>query len=242
MFHTKQNQANRLTELTNRAVRSFWIDGLWDLAFAIVFFLIGLWGAFYVSYVAFQSSTWPAFQDMGKNVVWLGLLVLIIVLMLIIWTAWIIVKRLKRTIISPYMGHAEHRFFMPVDRRVYVWYFILYAIGLGLLYVLFSYLKGGPYVMSVPFIISPAAIFWATGSVYGIRRYQLVAVIGLILALSLELLLTTQADYMIGPRNFLDVIPVWGCPTLSCLVWAVMCAVSGLIGLVSARRIKHGGR
>ncbi|MGD8750799.1 MAG: hypothetical protein PVG14_05220, partial [Anaerolineales bacterium] len=70
-------------------------------------------------------------------------------------------------------------------------------------------------------------------------RYQFIAVIGLILALSLELLLTTQADYMIGPRNFLDVIPAWGCPTLACLIWALMCAVSGLIGLFGVRRDKY---
>jgi hypothetical protein len=131
---------------------------------------------------------------------------------------------------------------MPVDRTVFVWYFILYAIGLGLLYGIFTWLKGGPYMMSVPFIISPAAIFWAIGRVYDVRRYQYVAVIGLILAVSLELLLTTQAYYMTGPRSFLDVLPAWGCPTLPCLIWALMCAVSGLIGLVSVRRLEHGAK
>lgn len=126
---------------------------------------------------------------------------------------------------------------MPVDRKLFVWYFVLYAAGLGLLYSAFYWLKGGLYVMSVPFIISPAAIFWATGSVYGIRRYQMIAVSGLILAFTLELVLTTQADYMSGPRNFLDVIPAYGCPTLACVVWAVMCAASGLVGVW---RLKHG--
>jgi hypothetical protein len=240
MIWSKENQTADLTRLTNLAVRSYWMDGLWDLATAGVFLLIGLWGALYVSFVAFHSSTWPAFQELGKNVVWLGLLVLIIALIPNIWIAWVIVKYLKRAVISPYTGHAEHRFFMPVDRKLFVWYFLLYAIGLGLLYGLFYWIKGGPYVMSVPFIISPAAIFWATGRVYGISRYQLIAAIGLILALSLELLLTTQANYMTGPRNFLDVIPAFGCPALPCLVWAVMSAVSGLIGLVGVRRFGLG--
>lgn len=239
MNQTQQNQATTLTELTNLAVRSFWMDGLWDLAAATFFLLLGLWGAFYVNFVAFHRSTWPAFQDLGRDVVWLGLLILIIALVLLIWIDWLVVKRLKRTLVSPHRGYADHRFIMPVDKKVFVWYFVLYAIGLALLYGLFAWLKGGAYVMSVPFIISPAAIFWALGKVYKMRRYQFIAVIGLILALSLELLLTTQADYMIGPRNFLDVIPAWGCPTLACLIWALMCAVSGLIGLFGVRRDKY---
>jgi hypothetical protein len=216
------------------------MDGLWDLAFVSIFLLLGLWGAFYVSFVAFPIATWPAFQELGKSMVWLGLLALIILLIPLIWIAWIIVKHLKRAVISTYMGHVEHRFLMPVDRKLFAWYFVLYVIGLGLLYGLFYWIKGGPYVMSVPFIISPAAIFWATGRVYGIRRYQLIAVIGLILALCLELMLTTQANYTTGPRNFLDVNPAFGCPTLPCLVWAVMCAISGLIGLVGVRRLTRG--
>lgn len=242
MNQTKQNQASSLTELTNLAVRSFWMDGLWDLAAATFFLLLGLWGAFYVYFVAFHRSTWPTFQDLGRNVVWLGLLILILALVLLVWVDWLIVKRLKRMLISPHTGHADHRFIMPVDKRVFVWYFVLYAIGLALLYGLFAWLKEGAYVMSVPFIISPAAIFWALGKVYRMRRYQFIAVVGLILALSLELLLTTQAGYMTGPRNFLDVIPAWGCPTLACLIWALMSAVSGLIGLIGVRRRKHAAK
>jgi hypothetical protein len=242
MFLTKQDQTSELTKLTNRAVRSFWMDGLWDLAFAGVFLVMGLWGAIYVSFIAFHSSTWPAFQELGKNVAWLGLLFLIVVLIPLIWLAWLLVKHLKRTLIAPYIGHVEHRFFMPVDRTVFVWCFILYAIGLGSLYGIFTWLKGGPYMMSVPFIISPAAIFWAIGKVYGMRRYQFIAVIGLILAVSLEMLLTTKADYMMGSRNFLDVLPAWGCPTLPCLIWAMLSIVSGLAGLISVRMLEHGAK
>ncbi|MGW8251009.1 MAG: hypothetical protein ACWGO1_10230 [Anaerolineales bacterium] len=240
MIHSKQNQAIDLPGLTNLAVRSYWIDGLWDLASAGMFLLLGLWGAFYVRFVAFPIATWPAFQEMGRSMVWLGLVVLIVALIPFIWLAWLVVKYLKRVFVSRYMGYADHRFFMPVDRKLFVWYFVLYVAGLALLYGLFYWIKDGPYVMSVPFIISPAAIFWATGRVYGIRRYQVIAVIGLIMALSLELLLTTGADYLAGPRSFIDVIPAYGCPTLACIVWAVMCTASGLVGLLGVRRHDHG--
>jgi hypothetical protein len=242
MYQAEKNPASELFRLTNLAVRSYWLDGLWDLASVIIFLVLGVWGAYYVRFVAFHSSTWPIFQDFGRHVVWVGLLILIIALLPIIWAVWVIVKHLKLEYISPYTGYAEHRFFMPVDRKVFVWYFIYYAIGLGLLYGLFTWLKGGPYMMSVPFIISPAAMFWAIGRIYGLRRYQWIAIFGLIMAVSLELLLTTNADYMIGPRNLLDVIPAWGCPTLPCLIWGIMSGVSGLIGLISVRRMKYGAK
>lgn len=240
MIQSQQNQTPNLRRLTNLAVGSFWTDGLWDLAFVSVFLLLGLWGAFYASFVAFPPATWPAFQELGKSVIWLGLVVLIITIIPLIWLAWTIVNYLKRVFVYRFTGYAKHRFFMPVDRKLFAWYFVLYAAGLGLLYGLFFWIKGGPYMMSVPFIVSPAAIFWATGRVYGIRRYRVIAVAGLVLALSLELQLTTQADFMAGPKNFLDVIPAYGCPTLACIVWAVMCAASGLVGLIAVGRHKHG--
>lgn len=239
MSERNHNQPGDLTQLTNLAVRAFWIDGLWDFAFVGVFLLLGVWGAYYASLIGFNPSTWYAFQDLGRNVVWLGLLILITALAVLIGIEWIIVKHLKRTYIAPYLGYADHRFLMPVDRKVYTWYFVLYVLGLLCLYALFYWLKGGVYVLSVPFIISPAAIYWATGKVYAIRRYQFIALTGFILALALELLLTTPADYMAGPRNFLDVIPAYGSPAIPCLVWALMCAISGVIGLLSMRRMIH---
>jgi hypothetical protein len=239
MITTNHNEATGLDQLTKRAVRSFWVDGLWDVAIGGMLLLIGVWGMLYVQFVAFPSWTWPFGQEMGGEVVWLGLLILVSALAIYIWIAWIIVKKLKRILVSPYRGHAEHRFFLPVDQKVYVWYFILYIVGLGLLYALFTWSKGGFSVMSVPLIISPAAILWATGRIYGIRRYQGIAVLGLILALSLELLLTTTANYTLGPRNFLDVLPQWGSPALPSFIWAAMFTLSGLIGYVDIRRLRH---
>lgn len=230
---------SNLDQLTKRAVRSFWMDGLWELAIGGAFLLVGFWGMLYVQFVAFPDSTWTFLSGIGKNSIWLGLLGLVIVLALYIWFAWVVVKRLKRIWISPYMGHAEHRFFMPVESKVYWWYFILYLSGIGLLYGLFAWTKGGAHVMSVPFIMSPAAIFWAIGRIYSIRRYQWFSIIGLLSAIFLELLLTWPTAYQKGPQNFLNVRPEWGSPALPCFVWSTLFLISGLIGFLHVRRQRH---
>lgn len=228
-----QDRLKIISRLTNRAVGVYWMDGLWDLAMASIFLILAVWGAFYTRFVAFPPSTWPAFQNYGRNIYWIGLLVLIIILGLWSWFAWYIVKVLKRLVFSSNNGFANHRFLLPVDRKVYLLYFILYVIGLGILYGFFFWIKGGFYLMSVPFIISPAVMYWAMGNVYGIRRYQLIGLSGLIIAIFLELLLTSRADFASGPTNILNVIPEWGSPLIPCLVWAAMCLVSGLMGFTS---------
>ena len=226
-----------LDQLTKRAVRAFWVDGLWDLAFAGVLLLMGLWGSVYVRFLAFPSPTWPFGGDWDRQAVaWLGLLALIASIGIYIWLAWVIVKALKRRLVAPFTGHVKHSLFLPMDRKVFIWYAVLYLGGMGLLYLLFAWLKGGFYIMSIPFILSPAAIYWGIGRVYEIRRYQRMALCGFILALSLELILTTPAVYQAGPRNFLDVIPAWGNPLLPCLIWGGTVMVSGLYGLISVRR------
>lgn len=239
MISTNHNQVKSISEFTKRAVRAFWLDGLWELAFVGVLLLIGFWGIFYVQFVAYPSSTWPFLREMDGTVVWSGLIILVVALVIYIWTAWVVVKMLKRVLIAPYTGHAEHPFFLPIDSKVFLWYFILYLTGHVLLYGLFSWSKGGFAMMSVPLIISPAAILWGIGRVYGIQRYQLLAPVGLFLAVLLELLLTTKADCMLGPRNFLDVIPTWGSPALPSFIWALMFTISGLIGFINVRRSPH---
>jgi len=238
---TNHGGTSNLDQLTKRAVRTFWMDGLWDLALVGALILTGFWGMFYVQFVAFPDSTWPFLLELSRNSVWIGLLGLVIALALYNWVAWVVVKRLKRLWISPRVGHAEHRFIMPVKSKVYLWYFILYLLGIGLLYGLFAWTKGGVHVMSVPFIMSPAAAFWVVGRVYSIRRYQWFSVIGLLLATILELLLTWPASYQRGTQGFLNVRPEWGSPALPCFIWAALFLLSGLIGFIQVRGLQHEG-
>ena len=232
----KPVEKTNLDQLTKRAVRAFWLDGLWDLVLAGALLITGIWGIFYVHFVAFPVSTWPFLQEWERDSVWLGLLVLIAALAIYVWWAWIVVKKLKRIWISPYVGHAEHKFFLPLENRTYLWYFISYLVGIGLLYGLFAWTKGGVHVMSVPFIISPAAALWAVGRLYSIRRYLCAASIGLLLSILLELLLTWPASYQHGPQNFLNVRPEWGSPALPCFVWTIIFLISGIIGFITIRR------
>jgi hypothetical protein len=229
-----------LDQLTERAVRAFWIDGLWEMALVGALLITGFWGIFYVRFVAFPESTWPFLQEWGRDSIWMGLLTLIAVLAIYLWGAWIVVKKLKRAWISPYAGHAEHRFFMPIDTRTYLMYFLFYFAGIGLLYGLFAWIKGGIHLMSVPFILSPAVALWVVGRKYAIRRYEWFAIIGFISTILLELLLTWPASYQHGPQNFLNVRPEWGSPALSCFVWAAIFLISGLIGFISFRREPYG--
>jgi hypothetical protein len=235
MITSNHNQVSTLDQLTKRSVRSFWMDGLWDLVIAGMLLIIAMWGLFYIKFVAFPSWTWPFFNDAGQSVVWFGLLLLVLGLTVYVWIMWVVVKKIKERIVYPYTGYADHRFLLPMDPKVFGWYAILYITGLGLLYGLFYLIKGGFNVMSIPFIISPAAILVGVGWFYGIRRYLWIAGSGFILALLLEFLIITQADYMAGPRNFLDTLPQWGSPTLPCLVWTGLFMISGVIGLINIR-------
>ena len=143
-----------VNQFTRRAVRSFWDDGLWDLATAGIFLLLGGWGALYVRFIAFPLYTRPFLEEIGRQqIAWIGLAVLVVALFLYVTIAWYIVKVFKRLLVYPRTGLAEHRFFMPIDRKVYQWYFILYLVGLGLLFGLFKLAKGGFSVLSVPVLM-----------------------------------------------------------------------------------------
>ena len=229
------NQNTAIDRYLKRAVRAYWEDGLWDLACVGIFLLIGLWGGAYVRFVAFPEHTWPFWKTAGREVVWLGLLILIAGIAVYIFFAWHVVRRLKRWLIFPRAGQAEHRFFLPVERSLWVRYFLLYGLGLGLLYALFYATRGGMRVLSVPFIVSPAAICLVLGSLYAIRRYLWIGAAGLLLAGALELFVTTTASAQAGPLNALDVLPAWGSPVLACIAWALMFLLSGVIGLRQVR-------
>jgi len=242
MIEQNNNPAAVLDQFTKRSVRSFWMDGLWDLVICGMLVIIAVWGVIYVQFVAFPSWTWPFFQNAGRSMVWIGLLILVAGLMLYIWGMWILVKLVKKRMATEDNGYAEHSFLMPVDNKVYVWYLILYISGLGILYGLFAWITGGVHVMSVAFIISPAAILIGVGWYYQIQRYRWIAITGLVLAFLLEIFATTQADYQSGAQNFLDILPQWGSPALPCLIWAALFLVSGILGLTGAWRRAHESR
>jgi hypothetical protein len=227
---------SQLDQLTKRTVRTFWLDGLWELVLVGALILFGAWGIYYVQLVAFPESTWPFLHGLGRNTAWIGLFVIVVILAVYVWLGWKILKRLKRLWISPLIGHAQHTFFMPVEAKVYRWYFVLYLLGIGLLYGLFAWIDGGVHVMSVPIIISPAAIYWAIGRIYAILRYQWTAILGLVVAITLELLLTWPAAYQSGPQDFLNIRPEWGSPALPSFIWAAVFLISGLIGFITVRR------
>lgn len=236
MISHNNNRAAVLDQLTKKSVRAFWLDGLWDLVISGMLVIIAVWGMIYLQFVAFPSWTWPILQNAGSSVVWIGLLILVVVLGLYIWIMWKVVTNIKENIISPYTGYARHRFLFPVDPKVYAWYAFLYLGGLGILYGLFTWLTGGTHMMSVPFIISPAAILIGVGYFYRIQRYIWIAAIGFTMAVLLELFAVTQANYLAGPSNFLDILPQWGSPALPCLIWASLFLTSGLFGLIGVWR------
>jgi len=242
MISENHNTVAALDQLTKKSVRSFWMDGLWDLVISGMMVIIALWGMLFVQFVAFPSWTWPFFPDASRSVVWLGLLILVVILTIFIVIMWNAIRFIKRRLLSRCTGYAEHRFFLPVDHKVYIWYAIIYMTGVGILYGLFAWLTGGVHVMSVPFIISPAAILIGIGWFYKIQRYMWMAVVGFVSALLLELFATTNAIYQVGPRNFLDILPPWSSPTLPCLVWAVLFFISGVLGLIGVWKRAHEAR
>lgn len=242
MISENHNMVTALDQLTKKSVRSFWMDGLWDLVISGMLVIIAVWGMFFVQFVVFPSWTWPFFPDANRSAVWLGLLILVGILVIYIGIMWKVVGFIKRRLLSRYTGYAEHRFFLPVDNKVYICYAIIYMTGVGVLYGLFAWLTGGIHMMSVPFIISPAAILFGIGLFYKVQRYLWMAVVGFISAILLELLATTNATYQVGPRNFLDILPAWSSPTIPCLVWAVLFFISGIMGLIGVWRRAYEAR
>ncbi|HEY69928.1 MAG TPA: hypothetical protein G4O08_05010, partial [Anaerolineae bacterium] len=236
MKHGNPGDAPNIRQLTKQSVRAFWLDGLWDLAFVGVFVLTGAWGAIYLRFIAYPSVTWPFLREIGRDTVWIGLAVFFCALAAYISAAWWVVRRLKRQLVDERRGYAEHRFFMPIGWKTLLFYFLLCGLGTGLMYGFFLHVSGGLRVLSVAAIISPAVACLVIGRTYGIRRYVWIAVVGFVLVLSLELLITSTASYAAGPANFLDVLPAWGSLALPSFIWAGMFAISGLIGLIGIRR------
>lgn len=232
-------------EYTRRAVRMWWADGLWDFAMAGFFALTAYWAYVWIRVEAFPTWTWPwpFITDEVVNplerefLLWsLGIFP---VWALYIWGAFKIVQALKTRWIAPRTGHVRFRFWMRVERKVYLFHLAWYVVSLVGLAVLFHLLKGGPHIMSAICIVAPVGILFTIGWLYHLPRYCWVAAAGLAVGIALELLVTTHADYMRGPANFFDVSPLYGNPALPFVVWAGILTVSGAIALVRTLR-GHG--
>jgi hypothetical protein len=236
--------ATSIIEYTRLAVRSWWSDGLWDLAMAFFFVITALWLYPIVRVEGFPSWTWSwpfitqehinplhneiMLWELGIFGIWFAYVVI----------AYWIVVRLKRRFVAPRLGDIRHKFFLPVERKVYVFFLGVYLIGCLLLGVLYWYVKGGPHLFSVVCAAAPAGIIFIIGRIYALPRYQWVAVAGLGLSILTEML-TTNAIYDNGPVNFMNVSPLYGNPSLPLLIWGGLTLISGCLALRRTMRLPY---
>jgi len=232
-------------EYTRRTVRMWWADGLWDFAMAGFFGLTAYWAYVWIRVQAFPTWTWPwpfvtgEVVNPAREETWVWTFGIFPVWALYTWGAFKIVQALKTRWIAPRTGHVRFRFWMPVERKVYLFHLAWYAVSLTVLAVLFDLLKGGPHFMSAIFIVAPVGILFTIGWVYRLPRYRWVAAAGLVVGAALEFLATTPADYMQGPAGFFDVSPFYGNPALPLVVWAIILTASGALALARTLR-GHG--
>lgn len=230
------------TELTRRSVRAFWADGLWDFAVAGICVILGIW-VYPLTLLRFpmQAWAWPFSTLENRNslgvlgAAWL--LIIIGVGALFLWIAWKIVIRLKERFIAPYTGNVKHAFWLPIENKVILWYLVVYLAGGVVLALLFAAFKGGPHMLAVFYILSPAAILFRIGQVYNLPRYRWIAAVGFIVSLGLEAFATTHAPMSTGPRDFWEVSAFFGQPAMACAVFSLLLIVSGVIGFIQVRKV-----
>jgi hypothetical protein len=233
-----------LDEYSRRATRSWWADGFWDLAMAGFWLLAALWLYPLVRTMDFPSWTWPWPFLTGETVNPLSReITLWFVIMLGVWIVYIVAAKLiidclKRKITAPRLGDVRHDFFLPVGKGFALLFLAVYVLGCVFLAGVFWKLLGGPHLFSAIGIAAFAGVLFLLGRKFSIRRYQWVSVIGMILCILAEML-TTAADYLKGPQNFMEASPLYGNPSLICLVWAGVLAISGVIALRSVLRLPH---
>jgi hypothetical protein len=231
-------------DFTRTAVRAWWLDGLWDLALAGFWLATALWIFPLVRTTAFPSRTWPwpfvtkeTVDPLGTEIaIWTaGLFVLWLAYILI---ARFIVDRLKRRFIAPRTGDVRHPFFLPVGRGLTAVFMLVYLFGCVLLGGLFWFAKGGPRLFDVFVIAAFGGILLVLGGRFQIRRYYWMAAAGVGASILAELI-TTNAVYRNGPRNFLDVSPLFGNPSLVCMIWSGVLLIGGTITLLRTLRLPH---
>jgi hypothetical protein len=223
--------------LTRRAQRAWWADGLWDFAIAGLYLLLGVWMDMLVRTSAFPSWTWPwpfatteAINPM-RDAIRLWMFAILPAAGLYSWGVHSLVQWLRSRWLAQYQGEVKHSFWMRIDPKAYTVHILIY---LGLLVVLVGLslaINGGPHWYSMVTAAAPAGILFAIGSIYTLKRYKWVAVIGTLLAGGADLFLTTTANYQLGPQSFFDVSAQYGNPALTMLIWSAVLVVSGAMAL-----------
>jgi len=228
----------------HRALRAWWADGLWELAMAGFWAITALWLYPLVQTLAFPSWTWPwpfiteqhinplstqiTFWAIGLFFIWMAY----------IFLAWLLIDRVKRRFVAPRLGDVRHTFFLPLGRGFGLIFFAVYVLGCVVLSILFWKVKGGPHLFSVFGIASFAGVMYLVGRKFDIRRFRWIAIIGTVLCVLAEMA-TTNAVFLNGPKHFMDVSPLYGNPSLPCLIWVGILVVSGFITLREILRLPY---
>jgi hypothetical protein len=229
---------------SNRAVRSWWADGFWDLAMAGFWLITAVWLYPLVRTLDFPSWTWPwpfiteeSINPMSREItLWIASLFGIWIIYIV--SAKLLIDRLKRRFTAPRLGDVRHAFFLPVGRSFGLIFLALYVAGCAALVGLFWTVKGGPHFFSAIGIASFGGILFLLGKRFDIPRYLWLAGVGTASCILVELL-TTRADYQLGPRNFFDVSPLLGNPSLVCLIWAALLVAGGILTVRNVLRLPN---
>ncbi len=229
-----------LDQLTRRAVRAWWADGLWDFAIAGFMALLAGWMYVLVRVLAFPAWTWPVVPAEVNNPFQAQITLWFLAIFPLgagyAWVAFRLVQGLKSRWLASRQGDVRHPFWFKVTPQVLV----VYTLAFLAMYIVAATLAlafaGGPHWLSALVIAAPAAMLVSLGTHYALPRYWKAGGLGMLACLALDLLATTPANYQLGPRGFLDVSPQLGNPALPLLVWVAVFAVSGLIGLAGVLR------
>jgi hypothetical protein len=235
---TTQPSSISLQSLTQRSVRAWWADGLWDLAVAGFCLLTAAWVHVFVRVYSFPTWTWPWPFITAETVNPMQVQFLLWVVGFIpfcaayTYGAYRLVAMLKTRWLASRQGDVRHPFWLKVEPRVWV----LYLFGYLGLFVVLTWLTlavtGGAHLFSTIVIAAFTAILLALGSTYALSRYLWGGAIGLVIGMLVELFATTHAETMVGPRNLLDVGAMYGNPAIPLLIFAGVFVITGLVGLV----------
>jgi hypothetical protein len=229
---------------SHQAIRAWWADGLWELAMAGFWAITALWLYPLVQTLAFPSWTWPWPFITKEHINPLSTQIAVWAIgLFLMWMAYIFLARrlidlVKRRFVAPRLGDVRHKFFLPLGKSFGLIFFAVYVVGCAVLSALFWKVKGGPHLFSVFGIASFAGVVYMVGLKFDLPRFRWVSIAGTACCVLAELA-TTSAVYLDGPKNFLDVSPLYGNPSLACLIWAVMLVVSGIATLRGILRLPY---